>query len=139
MKYESERPIPENEMEVLYLFLRNHERLGFERILKIQTKLPDIIALRNGKVVRIEVEYLTSRFYQHFEIYTNVADKFAFWGLLKRHDLSDEEIREIERKEKQERCEQVMRSIDIVVCWRKDKELPKGIEVIELSKYNDLR
>jgi len=59
--------VPENELGVLYLFARNHRKLGFEKIVKITGEFPDIIAIRNGKLVKIELEYKISRFLRHYK------------------------------------------------------------------------
>jgi len=59
--------VPENELGVLYLFARNHRKLGFERIVKITGGFPDIIAIRNRKLVKIELEYKISRFLRHYK------------------------------------------------------------------------
>lgn len=52
--------IPTNEQGVIYLFSRLHEKLGFEKIIKMTSQFPDITALRNGVVVRIELEFKLS-------------------------------------------------------------------------------
>src|SRR5205809_405300 len=58
--------IPKNEMEVMYLFSRNHEKLGFEHILSFQ-QFPDCWAIRDGKKVGIEIEFMASNFFYNFQ------------------------------------------------------------------------
>ena len=61
--------IPQNEAGVMYLFSRYHEEIGFEKILKFNTTtgFPDIIALRDGKEVRIELEHTLGKIRVHYE------------------------------------------------------------------------
>ncbi|GAG31960.1 unnamed protein product, partial [marine sediment metagenome] len=59
--------VPMNEMGVVMLFSRVHERLGFDRILQIRTKFPDVIASKEGKTVYIELEYASSGFMHHID------------------------------------------------------------------------
>jgi len=40
--------VPTNEQGVIYLFSRYHEKLGFEKMLYIGTRFPDVIAMRDG-------------------------------------------------------------------------------------------
>jgi len=58
--------VPINEQGVIYLFSRYHEKLGFERILHMGTRFPDATAIRNGKKVRIELEFLLSGLLSHY-------------------------------------------------------------------------
>lgn len=58
--------IPINEKGVEYLFYRNHEKLGFEKIKKLQGGFPDIIAYKNGVEVGIELEYRLSSLLYHY-------------------------------------------------------------------------
>jgi len=60
--------IPKNEQGVIYLFSRYHEELGFEKILHIGTRFPDITAIRNGEEIKIELEFLLSGFQSHYII-----------------------------------------------------------------------
>ncbi|MBU0530497.1 MAG: hypothetical protein ABIH52_04020 [Candidatus Aenigmatarchaeota archaeon] len=47
-------------------FEKNYKQLGFEKILRRQwNKTPDYIVLKNGKEVKVEIEYLASSFIQH--------------------------------------------------------------------------
>ena len=59
---------PTNEQGVVYLFSKYHEKLGFEKILHITTHFPDVIAKRNGKKTRIELEFLLSELQSHYII-----------------------------------------------------------------------
>ena len=61
---------PKNEQGVFYLFSRNHERLGFKEIIKInQNEAPDIFAINdNGEKVGIELEYESRRVFEHYRV-----------------------------------------------------------------------
>jgi len=77
LKWENNRPIPENEGDLLYLFIRNHEKLGFSKILSIQlVGFPDIIAIEEDRIVKIELEYRLSSIKPHYKVggwgYANV-------------------------------------------------------------------
>ena len=55
-----------SEADVEKYFEAQHKELGFTRILKKQhDRTPDYICLRNGKKVKVELEYLSSSFIQH--------------------------------------------------------------------------
>lgn len=58
--------IPKNEQGVVYLFSKYHEKLGFEKILRIGTRFPDVIAMRDGKSVSIELEYKLGGLITHY-------------------------------------------------------------------------
>ena len=59
--------IPTNEQEIVYLFSRNHEKLGFEKVKYFDPhETPDCVALKNGKEVGIEFEYKLKRFCKHY-------------------------------------------------------------------------
>lgn len=60
--------IPKNEQGVIYLFSRYHEKLGFEKIQHITTHFPDVIAISDGKEIRIELEFLLSGILSHYII-----------------------------------------------------------------------
>jgi hypothetical protein len=61
--------VPKNHEGVFYLFARNHEKLGFERIIRIvQGESPDIEAIRNGKRVNIELEYESDKALEHYRV-----------------------------------------------------------------------
>jgi hypothetical protein len=61
---------PKNEQGVFYLFSRNHERLGFKQIIKInQNETPDIVAINDtGKKIGIELEYESRRVFEHYRV-----------------------------------------------------------------------
>jgi len=71
--------IPRNEMGVFYLFSRCHEKIGIEKILKFSSnRFPDVIALRAGKTVKIELEYKLSGFLKHYTL-ANVPGYWSGW------------------------------------------------------------
>lgn len=60
--------IPTNEQGVVYLFSRNHEKLGFEKVKYFDThETPDCVALRNGKEISIEFEHKLKDFCSHYK------------------------------------------------------------------------
>ncbi len=57
---------PLTEMDVVFMFSKLHEELGFPYIVKMQTEYPDIQALdEHNDMIRIEAEYRASHFIQH--------------------------------------------------------------------------
>lgn len=102
---------PTNEMGVFYLFSKYHKELEFEEILSFQ-KFPDVIALRDGIPVRIELEYKASRFHHHFKGHRRATPWVSY--------LPGKRIFKED-------------PVDIVICWRKDKPLEYPVEVIELD------
>jgi hypothetical protein len=80
--------VPKNHEGVFYLFARNHERLGFEKIVRIiQGDSPDIEAIRNGKRINIELEYKSSTALEHYRVlYKDEQEKYerAYKGTWKR-------------------------------------------------------
>lgn len=72
--------IPKNEAGVMYLFSRYHEELGFEKIIKFNTTtgFPDIVALRDGKKVRIELEHTLGKIRVHYECIKSTNHEW-FW------------------------------------------------------------
>ena len=57
---------PDTEQEVVFLFSKLHEKLGFPTIIKIQTKFPDVQALDSKRnVAKIELEISASNFLEH--------------------------------------------------------------------------
>ena len=63
--------LPKNELGVVSLFGRYFDLLGFEKIVSIDPTYPDCTAIKNGKEVKIEFEYLSSRFLAHHTSYHN--------------------------------------------------------------------
>jgi len=60
---------PVNEKGVFYLFARNHEALGFPKIIEfVGDTTPDLIAIRasDNKKVGIELEYKASSAFSHY-------------------------------------------------------------------------
>jgi len=55
----------EEEAWVEKIFKKIYPRLGFDRIVKIQKRFPDCIAIKNGERVRIEFEYKSKNFFKH--------------------------------------------------------------------------
>lgn len=54
---------PQTHEEVMFLFSKMHEKIGFPYITKIQEPYPDVLALDNDRTVRkIEIETLASQF-----------------------------------------------------------------------------
>ncbi|TLY06663.1 MAG: hypothetical protein E6K83_08010, partial [Thaumarchaeota archaeon] len=76
--------IPTNEQEVIYLFCRNHEKLGFEKILRLRTvDTPNCIALKDGKEVGIEFEFQSKNFLSHYILKKFSSRKlydYRVWG-----------------------------------------------------------
>jgi len=61
--------LPQNHEGLFYLFSRNHEKLGFEQIVRIDSNSsPDIKATRNGVEVGIELEYNSSSVFEHYRV-----------------------------------------------------------------------
>ena len=58
--------VPKNEQGVIYLFSRYHEKLGFEKIIQIGTRFPDVIAVRDNKHISIELEFRLSGVRSHY-------------------------------------------------------------------------
>jgi len=58
--------MPTNEMETIVIFAMHIEKFGFENIKYIKSEFPDLVAIRDGKEVRIEAEYDLRRFYRHY-------------------------------------------------------------------------
>ena len=57
--------VPKNEDGVVLLFGRFYDILGFASIKSIHSAFPDCVAVRSGKDVRIEFEFLSSNFDLH--------------------------------------------------------------------------
>jgi len=54
---------PQSHEEVMFLFSKLHEKIGFPYITKIQKEFPDVFAIDNDRVVRtIEIETYSSQF-----------------------------------------------------------------------------
>ncbi len=55
-----------SEKQVEYLFARFHHLIGFEKILNVQSAFPDITALRNEVLIKIELEYQLAGIINHY-------------------------------------------------------------------------
>lgn len=106
--------IPKNEMGVFYLFSKIHKELGFEEIVSFQ-QYPDVIAKRNGKTVKIELEYRLTNFRNHFGDYRKSTP----------YPLYSEGKRQFSKED-----------IDIIICWTKDGNIEYPVEIIELKPKN---
>lgn len=71
--------IPKNEQELIYLFSRHHEKLGFEKPISIRTQFPDAVFIRDGSPISIEFEFLLSRFLNHYKVRRANAQGFYEW------------------------------------------------------------
>jgi len=61
--------IPQNHAGVFYLFSRNHEKLGFRNIVRINSGTPDLVAITDdGEKVGIELEFKSSDVFDHYEV-----------------------------------------------------------------------
>lgn len=142
---------PKNELGVLYWFARLHEKLGFEKILHIGAGFPDITALRNGELVRIELEYRLRGFLLHYE-YGWVEGWLRGWRWAKKGDYwmpyhpehgydECELVHDPDGMLYADKGGRVLKyrslrdQVDVVVCWIVDCELPEPIEVICLRDY----
>jgi len=94
--------VPENEKGVFYLFCKYHEKLGFDRILKVNADAsPDLVAECGGKEVRIEFEYDLGGLAPHYLVPDGVIGRRK-WKWYKKydlflakppHDLSEDELK----------------------------------------------
>jgi len=150
--------IPDNEPGTVHLFSKYHEQLGFEKILVVQSAFPDITAVRNGEVVKIEMEYILSRFNIHYKAIKRRywASEFK-WNEIKGHwsiyDSRDDSFPLMENmslinnnpmlrnkddflvSNMGDLCYKSIKHLcDCVICWRADTVLREDIEVIELEK-----
>ncbi|GAA5225116.1 homing endonuclease associated repeat-containing protein [Membranihabitans marinus] len=58
------RNIPRNEMETIILFAQLSKTMGYE-ILKAQVEYPDLVVEKDGKILKMEAEYLSSNYLSH--------------------------------------------------------------------------
>lgn len=66
-------------MGVVYLFSRHHEKLGFEEIIDISSQFTDVTALRDGKEVKVELEFLLSSFKSHYLYKESTEEGYWKW------------------------------------------------------------
>jgi len=154
--------IPTNEQEVVYLFCRNHEKLGFEKILRLRTvDTPDCIALKDGKEVGIEFEFQSKNFLSHYilkkfssrKLYDyrvwggkiqvfhkenpdNIVDEFDDQLFEVWNPLMDKTFGNVKGDPFIIKFKSLSKSIPYVVCWEKDCELNDKIQIIELRNLN---
>jgi hypothetical protein len=66
LKHDKRTEVVFCESYIVGWFEKNFRSLGFEKILKKQhNKTPDFIVLKNGKEVKVEIEFKTSNFIDH--------------------------------------------------------------------------
>lgn len=66
LKHDKRKMIAYGEGSIMEWFKENYKSIGFEKILKNQwNKTPDFIMLKNGKEVKVEIEFKTSDFIKH--------------------------------------------------------------------------
>ena len=71
--------LPENLLCVLSLFIKYYKMLGFERIVKIRQRFPNIIAIKNGSEVKVEIEYNLLKFKEDYRWDKSGGGKSWFW------------------------------------------------------------
>ncbi len=144
---------PTNEQGVVYLFSKYHEKLGFERILHIGTRFPDMTAMRDGKETRIELEFLLSGLQSHYIIKNAIPDREKWvreyededrirWRLWRRQttnpvsqnyntwikrtagiSLPKERIKNVEKWDGALVWKSLKPFCDVVICWEADCEI----------------
>jgi len=68
-----------DEKWVEYLFARFHHLLGFEKVLEWRIYFPDVVALRNGKRTRIELESSLEHIINHYYVF-GTSDYRHHWS-----------------------------------------------------------
>lgn len=147
-----------------YLFSRFHHLLGFERVLEFRSRFPDVIALRDGSKIRIELESKLSNISSHFVrfrvmkpycrplrvgkdvVIYNRGPVSLGWAEERRIHDPEENLFWTELPGAYEiRCKSLKLYVDVVICGNIDspgvlKRLEEeGIEVIDLpSKLKEL-
>lgn len=66
---------PLNEQEVLAVVVSGHKQLGIDKILKVQTAFPDMLAQVNGKEVHLELEVDSLGFWHHWDDLRRVSGR----------------------------------------------------------------
>jgi hypothetical protein len=137
---------PRNEPGVFYLFARFHEKLGFEEIVDVSTIAPDVIAKRNGKQVRIELEYKSCSAISHYRVVNEDPGEgkwtkegndwiFVLRNGIRKYIITDPHDEYRLDKDRNLLLRNTAKEIfDIIVCWKKDEVFEKNIEVIELQE-----
>lgn len=153
---------PTNEQEVIYLFYRNHEKLGFEKVLRLRTvDTPDCIALKDGKEVGIEFEFQSKNFLRHYiskqfpsrKLYDyrtsggkiqvfhkenpdKIVDEFDDQIFEVWNSVTDKTFGNIKGDPLIIKFKSLSKIIPYVVCWEKNCELNDEIQIIELKNLN---
>ena len=66
LKYDHRKEVAFGEGSIINWFEKNYKALGFEWIIKKQwNKTPDFIMLKDGKEVKVEIEFRSSDFIRH--------------------------------------------------------------------------
>jgi len=144
--------IATSEIEVLYLFSKYHELLGFEKTLAVQSKFPDVVAVKNDKKVKIELEYNLGSLKAHM-IILEVGSRSSNRGRIIEKDnkiyykedysnplelLCDNKNSEYKVQNKGRTTRVMVNNLktilDYVVCWKKNTAWDPGIPIIELSE-----
>jgi len=156
------KTILHKESDIVEFFKKYHKELSFEKILKIQTHFPDCLAVRQGKIVRIEFEYVTSRFAYHYRVFGDYHHSVDWqWGRIgdywylcdgkgrKIVDLMPKDLQPyygpLKRLDKKNELtiikhryhlffKTLVDKVDCIVCWEQDDKIEEGIEVITLKK-----
>ena len=145
--------VPKNEQGVIYLFSRYHEELGFEKILRIGTHFPDVIAVKDGAQIRIELEFLLSELLSHYIFKTANPNtekwvqehededrvSWRLWRIQTVHpdteddttwikssgsvSISKEIVKNIEEWDGALIWKSLKPSCDVVICWEVDCEI----------------
>ena len=139
--------VPNNGHEVLYLFSKFHKALGFEKISRISNLWLE--AVRHGKPVNVRIQYTTKQFLKKYEF------KWAYGCYVGSKWIKDGDMWKVIRKDGTEGIQQIpdpnnkytvsplrqclfhktMKDlVDVLVCWKINSKVEKGIEVLELSK-----
>jgi len=131
--------IPTNEMEVVYLFSKIHEKLGFGKITKFYPSgFPDCMGIKDGKQVGIEFEFTSKKFSTHY-----FKKKFTP-GKLYDHKIKDGKIC-VFRKDSPEIIEEEFDAAKYQIwnpeklnqspsSWVKDYSLSMGIPLVIMYK-----
>jgi len=138
--------IPRNELGVLYLFSRLHEKMGFEEVVDVSPLTPDIIAKRNGKQVFIELEFKSGGAFSHYRVADEDPREGKWikeenvWKFVLNTGGIGKEVPDSQNEYRLDKDRGVLlrrtakEIFDIIVCWEKDEVFEENMEVIELKK-----
>ena len=150
-----ESKIPSCEKHIEYLFARFHHLLGFERVLEFQNVFPDVIALRNGKVTRVELEYNLMSAKIHYYVFprrlldyeakvTRIEHEGTYWVVYYincwgREDVLckiDDENGNVYRDGDRLKRRRLGTAVDVIVYWRKGEGrwYDDSVELINLQE-----